>query len=422
MIKFVYNNWKDDQPIPNGKQNTIGLHHAEFETLYDVINMLNNDDYKFKNISLENVDKNSYYIIYHHCKLSEMIKLNKWILSKDVEEKIITKNLKIVFLNLHESFDNMEFEIKKIQEFIIKTNLPENNFYILNNNSNLYDIKNKIKTNINVFKTKWLIEYMNTTNLKNIKLISNKKFIFLLHNRIPRPHRISLLVLLKKFNLLEENIIDWSLPFPNMPRWNPIYNDHKQQNILEQSGHKILGDKTYFINIFSKELRPFYKTIITNPKLSYYETNKDWFNDVNNNHNSSNYNELNSFEQSYINIVSETHYSIKDIHFTEKTFRPFYCFQIPIFLASYNHVKMLREEYNFYLFDDLIDHNYDNEIDDIKRLHMIVNEIKRLSTMKDIIQEYYLKNEKKFIENRKYVESFSNNKSTLGFFKNLIVE
>ena len=31
---------------------------------------------------------------------------------------------------------------------------------------------------------------------------------------------------------------------------------------------------------------------------------------------------------------------------TEKTFKAFYYFQIPIFVAQYNHVNALREEYD----------------------------------------------------------------------------
>jgi len=74
----------------------------------------------------------------------------------------------------------------------------------------------------------------------------------------------------------------------------------------------------------------------------------------------------------------------------------------------------MREEYDLYFFDDLIDHSYDDEKDDAKRFHMIVNEIKRLSNMRDEISIYYKANMDKiihnhnFIKNNKYDEVFRN--------------
>lgn len=425
MIKLVYDNWENNIPIPNGVKNKIGLNKIYFDNeingknnMNDLLNAFIKVNCEIKNIKLEEADENSLYIIYHHCLLTEMLHIDEWVLLDEVVEKIKNKNLKIIFLNMHESFDNIEFELKELQQFINKKNLPEKNFYVLNNNSKLYDIKNKLKTDINVFKLNWLIEYMNTTNLKDIKLTSIKKFMFLLHNRVPKIHRISLLILLKKFNLLKENIIDWSLTYKASDNLDRLNFSHS----MTKTGLNHSKTSKNFIDFNSKEYRPFYKEFIMTTKLSYYEQNKNWFDyKISVSHDSANYNEIKSFEQSYINIITESHYSEADIHISEKTYRPFYCFQIPIFLASYKHIFKLREEHpELYLFDDLIDHSYDDEIDNTKRLLMIANEIKRLSEMRDTIETYYIKNETKFIENRKYIESYSNNNSTLNYFKSLV--
>jgi hypothetical protein len=423
MIKLVYDNWDNGKPIPNGEKNTIGLHESYFQSgentdINDLLNAFKELNYEIKNIRLEETDENSLYIVYHHCLPKQLVGLDRWILSDEVEQKIRTKNLKIIFLNLHEGFDNMEIQLKKIQDFIIKKNLPEQNFYVLNNNSKLYDIKNKLNTNINVFKTNWLIEYMGLTNLKNITINPNKKFLFLLHNRVPKSHRVSLLVLLKKFNLLKEDIIDWSLPYPQMPYLNPLCSTHLPSSLNLDSVRNV---NKFFIDIHSKELRSFYKELITNPKLSYYENDKNWFNNIDDAHNSAYWNEVKTFEQSYINIITESHYHETDTHISEKSYRPFYCFQMPIFLATYKHIAKLREEHpDLYLFDDLIDHSYDDEIDNIKRLEMVANEIKRLSEMRDSIYDYYLNNEEKLISNRNYIESFINKKTTLNFITTLV--
>jgi hypothetical protein len=113
-----------------------------------------------------------------------------------------------------------------------------------------------------------------------------------------------------------------------------------------------------------------------------------------------------SFQNAYINIVTETHFILGEgIHITEKSFKPFYYFQLPIFLALHNHVKTLKEEYGFYLFDDLINHSYDDERDDAKRFHMVVNEIKRLSNMREEISLYYKNNIDKLIHNHNIIKN-----------------
>ena len=416
MIKLVYDNWENNKPIPNGIDTPSG-NTLSFEDINNVLNLFTNENIKIKNIRLEETDENSLYMVYHHCSLTALFGSNNWILSEKVEEKIKTKNLKIIFLNLHESFDNMESQLKKLQDFLIERKLPVGNFYILNNNSKLYDIKHKLKTNINVFKTNWLIEYMNTTNLKNIKIIPNKKFLFLLHNRAPKAHRVSLLILLKKFDLLKEDIIDWSLTYTQTRYLNPPNSIHTPHGLITDNNN---STNKLFVDIHSKELRPFYKELIIKSKLSYYEENVKWFDNFNISHDSANWNEIKSFEESYINIITESHYQQNDIHISEKTYRPFYCFQLPIFLATHKHVAKLREEHPLlYLFDDLIDHSYDDEKDDTKRLEMVANEIKRLSEMRDIIQDYYIKNKEKLIQNRNYIERFSDNKTTLNYFKSI---
>lgn len=106
---------------------------------------------------------------------------------------------------------------------------------------------------------------------------------------------------------------------------------------------------------------------------------------------------------------------------SEKTFRPFYSYQLPIFVSSYNHVNKIKELYpSLDLFEDFINHDYDNESDDTKRLEMIVQEIKRLSEMKNEIIEFYKKNKIRFYKNREYVESFADNVSTLNYLDSLI--
>jgi len=175
-----------------------------------------------------------------------------------------------------------------------------------------------------------------------------------------------------------------------------------------------------YIDMSDSKLVSDYKEIIITKKIDYYEDDVNLLNKntykLREKHSS-----IKSHLESYINIVAETHFSYMpmNVHITEKTIKSFYYFQIPIFLSSYNHVKMLREEYDFYLFDDLIDHSYDNEIDDVKRFKMVINEINRLSNMREEITNYYKKNIDKILHNHFFVKSHSNNKTDEKYFLKL---
>jgi hypothetical protein len=174
----------------------------------------------------------------------------------------------------------------------------------------------------------------------------------------------------------------------------------------------------FYIDFDNLQLFNDYKEICANSKLSFYEKNVDWWNSVDNYH-PWNHLDLQTFNQSYINITTESHFDIQDIHITEKTFKPFYYFQIPLFLASYQHINKLKKEHNLYLFEDLIDHSYDNEKNDKIRMNMVVDEILRLSNIKNDIVNYYKSNIDKLIHNHNYIKDFYLKNETNLYFLNL---
>lgn len=88
----------------------------------------------------------------------------------------------------------------------------------------------------------------------------------------------------------------------------------------------------------------------------------------------------NSFRNSVFNIVTESSYeNIGDVFetwsrimITEKTTKAYRLYQFPIFLAPAGHVNLQRQ-LGFDVFDDLIDHSYDNCKDPFRRIEMIIN-------------------------------------------------
>jgi hypothetical protein len=81
---------------------------------------------------------------------------------------------------------------------------------------------------------------------------------------------------------------------------------------------------------------------------------------------------------------------------------------------------MLKDRFGFDLFDDIINHDYDNEPDDKKRFILVFNEIMRLLKNKNEIIEFYKNNEQRFINNRNIIVEIDNSKRDNDYFKSLI--
>jgi hypothetical protein len=218
---------------------------------------------------------------------------------------------------------------------------------------------------------------------------------------MPHYHRILFLTYLKNLNLLENDITNWSL-IVNNPDYVSFY--------LQSTNISSIKHFKNYIDFNDKKLTEDYKIICNTNKFLYYDETIDWTDTFNTFDYDSPLMVMKwglNLQNSYINIVTESHYHYRhyDVHITEKSFKPFYYFQLPIFLASWQHVKMMREEYDLYFFDDLIDHSYDDEKDEVKRMHMIVNEIKRLSNMREEISLYYKNNIDKLIHNHNIIKN-----------------
>ena len=72
------------------------------------------------------------------------------------------------------------------------------------------------------------------------------------------------------------------------------------------------------------------------------------------------------------------------------------------------------------MFDDIIDHTYDNELDDKKRLNLLFNEIKRISENKDKFIEFYKNNQDRFEKNKQIIIEIEKSKKDVQYFTSLI--
>lgn len=412
-LNIVYDKWSEDYSTCYAN-----LYPAEKEIYrYRIVNGLfnfYNMHRDVRNCVLEEVydnpNENFFYFINGDNFHNHVTELKKIPLPKKVREcfrKCL--NFHLIFLNEHE-YESENF-IVYLNELIQHESLDHRRIYMINNNSKLSYYKEKHNILYNVFSLDFLVMFISThmIELGNPNFVENKNgHFFLCHNRSPKPHRYSFLCMLKKEGLLEN--IDWSL----IMGWY-----HKQEKRHEDENYYsefFVGDEK---NDYQDEIDFFTNIDI---KKSAYEESKTWFDDTSDNAQII-WNEVyarKTYENSYVNITTESCYSPKEIHITEKSVKPFYFYQFPIFLSSYNHVKYLRERFNFDLFDDIINHDYDNELDNRLRMKMVIEEIKRVYDNREFFKEFYKNNKERFENNRKKVFDIYNSKRDTNFFKSLI--
>lgn len=111
---------------------------------------------------------------------------------------------------------------------------------------------------------------------------------------------------------------------------------------------------------------------------------------------------MEKFDQAVINVVQESSYGFDHrsheivykpkysygwcrvnsdrLFFTEKSAKPFLTSQLPLFIAAPGFVDRLRT-LGFDMFDDIIDHSYDQEDYIFKRCDMVFDELKRLTNL-----------------------------------------
>lgn len=360
----------------------------KFNLVKDLLNRMYLNNFSFIDKEDINFSDNNIYPI---------INLS-WILSDDTNIfsdeliSLINKGVKVVFLNVNEPY--YYDDIKNFVNYCKKNKIEERNIHFLVNNKKLKNWLNDLNSKINAYFPYYQsIEHSNIFQKNKITFQEkDKKFKFMCHNNKIHIHRLATLILLHHFEILKDT--DYSCI-------QKIDYDHESNlsfNFLDE------------FEKFKKSIDFILKQI---PKKSFYET-RFIPSEVD-----SPLIETKTFEESYCNIVTETHYLDNVVHITEKSLKPFYYYQFPIIIASHGHVNELRNIYGFDLFDDIIDHSYDNEKDNKKRFELIFNEIKKLQ--KIITPELYNKNKKRFMKNHKLICDIINIREDRDYIKKLFI-
>lgn len=412
MIKnfnIVYENWKGDEPIPNWEH--IFPKRNIKDPYYLIQHYINDTEYenKFNLIRCDfddviNTPNEKFYYLVNYgngdlCELFENNEFNKPIeqlnpISDKLKNFIIeNKNFNVIFLTEHEPDNEKGFRI--LNNYINKNSLDPKQFYVINNNSKINEYNKKYDSEINTYT----LNFIPHSSTKVLVKVGGCKFtterngkFFLCFNKSPKPHRYALLCLLKKNNLLEN--INWSL----VPSWNCNFDENYLCSIFSKNE----------LNIIKSEIDYFSKIDI---KRSDFEEDKDWFKRFSNINRASLPvwqqvpEHLETYLSSYVNIITESMFKDvnNNIHISEKSFRPFYYYQIPIILSTHGHVKTLKEKYGFDFYDDIINHSYDDETDQKTRLIKFSVEVVRINNNKEKIIEFFKNNRERFESNKQKV-------------------
>ena len=183
--------------------------------------------------------------------------------------------------------------------------------------------------------------------IRNIINGANLKYKSLCYNRLPRQHRTVIVAHIIKNNYHNDCLYSLGI-FPNGDRWHLL----EEFPELSTEINQLLSGPDIYPHIREPEV---------DLAVNQADT-AGWEHGLN----------------SYFQLVTETTPTANKIPFiTEKSMKPFAMLQPFVQYGPKDNIKVLRM-YGYQLFDDWIDHSYDDEEDDIKRLRMVLTEFDRL--------------------------------------------
>lgn len=271
------------------------------------------------------------------------------------------------------------------ESVVLKYNIDPSQIIFVSNMYDASDYNKKVADSLNVSPMRiiWIptLEFMinsyarrrpsvipkNTLKIKEY----NKKFLNL--NRRWRNHRPLLILLLNHFKLLNSGLVSFG-PCENHNSWNKIMDGLKVSALDNPEMLKIiLKNENTISNI------PFLYLDVKNLSI-----NQPFPTDTTNKY----------YEDSYFSLISETTFYNRDTFLnsrflTEKTFKAILC-KHPFILVTLPNSLTVLKELGYKTFEPLIDESYDLELDDNKRMMMIVKEVQRLCNLNQKDLNYFL--------------------------------
>jgi hypothetical protein len=400
-FKVIYENHDniDDKYFFQQKKKSI---EEQYKHIVDVVGRCGIKEFKkcdLGDVPLNPNKKFNYFI--HHVQTSNYLQHSLPLTDEFIEVMRSNSNLNVIFLNEREMEEKTILEWLNNQVNLLGLNPKQ--FYFVNNNGKLSEYKKQIGTDINVHSIRYLaLDMMGRLEPYNVDFNTEKEFMFVAHNRRMKHHRYIVLSMLKYFNI---NNVDWSIiEGENYRTYCTIdgkIDTFEYGKMLTQTNlDSLMETINYYLSIDTKKSK--YEEEFEREQIDWVTIKPE------------------TYSNSYINITTESNFETDDIHITEKSFKPFYFYQIPIFFSTHNHLKVLNERYDFDMFDDLIDHSYDSEPNHQLRMLGAFNEVIKINNDPQKVINFYKNNQERFIDNKKKVINILNDKTDYNFFNGLI--
>jgi hypothetical protein len=356
-----------------------------------------------KNKKLSTTNINDDNLIYLCESFEPSPYINSFIenMSSDVFTKLKNGNIRIVFNWAGEALYDERINSSLELEFA-KYNLNVNSIFILTSANNIKNTSNinyisdhfflqNSANSLKLFLTQTSAKNMNNDFDWNSEIVSydiftkyKSKHFISLNRQISRPHRYAFGLFVEKHNLWDKGYFSFlhmmdnvtqcfeTLSMNDFNSYGDIHDSFKSKIPIHLDTIHLL-DKTKMHNFRVSEI--------------YYKP---------------------AYEDSVINIVTETAFSNNKVFMSEKTFHPIINLQPFIIFSSNGHLAELKR-LGFKTFDGFIDESYDMEENSQKRFKMVCDEILRLSQM-DIseLNKLYLSYKEIYIHNRQHLLKFTN--------------
>jgi hypothetical protein len=324
------------------------------------------------------VDDNDKFTVTTFCKyINENNDINILVCNIDIfKDCYIIPNS--FFSYISKKYPNIKFIVSSDETFMSYSNIEYNHkniFYILNRISKPYSFVKNVNI-LNNFASYYTMnnylqeEYVNflqklfyTSN----DVVRDKKYNF--YNGVHKPHRLKSYELIKKCDLLDEGYFSYA-NFAHMTE-----NEETDQEFMHFFGFKTKEEYKKYLSAF--EIPRYYDTIESDPNVFVAFANPPQ-----------------TSLQSYVSITTETTFhvasEIYDMVLSEKAFKPFYGFNIPLIIGTPIGIQYLKD-LGFDLFEDLFDVTPKSNKKEL--FEQVENNFKVIKSMTKLeLHDYYIKN------------------------------
>ena len=319
---------------------------------------------------------------------------NYWYVPVDINNKLIVPpkiiSGKAVIVVCTEFEGYYEIVEKIYKELVIELNISPNRILLISENADLTEhiLNTARQYNTKPIMYEWSLIFQfiargevtkNLSTLQNIRPKTNTSDKYFLNfNRRWRTHRPALVALLYASGLLEKGHVSLGPGDGVCDNWTTAV-DHISK-LLEKDETLIKLIKDNVDKIIN--LNPLY---LDTHVLNINRANL-YYDDIDPNVTT------NLYKDTAFSIVNETYFFDNDGRFiTEKTFKPI-MYHHPFIIVSKPFLLKLLRELGYKTFSPFINESYDEEVDHVKRLHMILKEVERLCSMTNAEMDIFLKN------------------------------